>query len=58
MKEARPRFRFHKRRTRQKFAIQADARIRPTARRRAMEHVQLIRAIKFRLRFVESDGAA
>jgi hypothetical protein len=58
MNEAGPRFGFHERRVRQQFTVQSDAGIRPGARSRAMQNMQLIGAIDFRLRLLECDASA
>jgi len=58
MNEAWPRFGFHERRVRQQFTVQSDAGIRPGARSRAMQNVQLIGAIDLRLRLLERNSAA
>jgi hypothetical protein len=58
MNEAGPCLGFHERRVRQQFTVQPDAGIRPGARSRAMQNVQLIGAVDFRLRLFEGDGSA
>jgi hypothetical protein len=58
MNKVGPRFGFHERRVRQQFTVQSDAGIRPGARSRAMQNMQLIGAIDFRLRLLERDRPA
>src|SRR5262249_55859660 len=58
MHEPRPRFGFSKTGAGKKFAIQTNPRVTPGARCGAIQNMQLVGAIEFRLRFVERDDLA
>src|SRR6266850_8218499 len=58
MNEVGSRFSLHERGVRQQFTIKSDAGIRLGARSRAMQDMQLIGAIDFRLRLLERDRPA
>src|SRR5436190_99810 len=58
MNEVGSRLGFHERRVRQQFTVQPDARVGPSAWSRAMQNVQSIGAVDFRLRLFERNGAA